>query len=140
MARVIFYLIILGGIIMDYKAESLKLKNWAVVGASDKKDKFGYKIVKTLSDNDYNVFPINPRLDEIDGIKCYSSLNDIDEQIEVVDMVVRPEIGKKIIAEIADNNIDYIWLQPGTRSDEIDELTEKFNLKVVKDCIYATLA
>jgi len=125
---------------MSYKAESLKLKNWAVIGASDKHDKFGYKIVKALNDNDYNVFPINPRLDEIDGIKCYNSLNDIDETIDVVDIVVRPEIGKKIIPEIVDNNIEYIWLQPGTRSDEIDDLTEKFNLKVVKDCIYSTLA
>lgn len=125
---------------MNFKEESLKLKNWAVVGASDKKDKFGYKIVKTLNDNDYNVFPINPRLDEIEGIKCYESINDIEEEIEVVDMVVKPEIGKKIIPEIADNNIKYIWLQPGTRSDEIDELTAKYNLKVVKDCIYATLS
>jgi len=125
---------------MGYKEESLKLKKWAVVGASDKKDKFGYKIVKTLNDNDYNVFPINPRLDEIDGLKCYKSINDIEEEIDVVDMVVRPEIGKKVIPEIADKNIEYIWLQPGTRSDEIDKLTEEYNLKVVKDCIYATLS
>ena len=125
---------------MNSKNESLKLKNWAVVGASDKKEKFGYKIVKALNDNDYNVFPINPRLEEIDGIKCYKSINDIDEKIDVVDIVVRPEIGQKIIPEIGDNNIEYIWLQPGTRSDKIDELTEKYDLKVVKDCIYSTLS
>ena len=124
---------------MSYKDESIKLKNWAVVGASDNKNKFGYKIVKVLNDNDYNVFPINPRLEEVDDIKCYNSINDIAEKIDVVDIVVRPEIGQKVIPEIADNNIEYIWLQPGTRSDEIDELTEKFNLKVIKDCIYATL-
>lgn len=125
---------------MSYKKESLKLKNWAVVGASDKKDKFGYKIVKALNDNNYNVFPVNPRLEEIDGIKSYKSINDIDEEIDVVNMVVKPEIGQKIIPEIADNNIEYIWFQPGTRSDENDELTEKYNLKVVKDCIYTTLS
>ncbi|MFW5873098.1 MAG: CoA-binding protein [Bacillota bacterium] len=125
---------------MGYKEESLKLKNWAVVGASDNKDKFGYKIVKVLNDSNYNVFPVNPRLEKIDGVKCYKSLNEINEEIDVVDMVVRPEIGQKVIPEIADNNIDYIWLQPGTRSDDIDELTKKYNLKVVKGCIYSTLS
>jgi len=69
---------------MSYKDESIKLKNWAVVGASDNKDKFGYKIVKVLNDNDYNVFPINPRLEEVDGIKCYNSINDIAEKIDVL--------------------------------------------------------
>ncbi|MGM0415235.1 MAG: CoA-binding protein [Bacillota bacterium] len=124
---------------MGYKEESLKLKNWAVIGASDKKEKYGYKIVKVLNDNDYNVFPVNPRLEEIDGLKCYESINDIDEKIDVVDMVVKPEIGQKVIPDIADKNIEYIWLQPGTRSEKIDELTNKFKLKVIKDCVYATL-
>ncbi|MGM0420411.1 MAG: CoA-binding protein [Bacillota bacterium] len=125
---------------MSAKAESLKLKKWAVIGATNKKHRYGYKIVKSLADNDYEVFPVNPRLEEIDGIKCYADIDEIEETIDVVDMVVRPEIGREIIPKIGARNIEYLWLQPGTRSKEIDELAEEHDIKVIKDCIYATLA
>jgi len=124
---------------MTIKNETLKMKNWAVVGATDKKDKYGYKIVKTLDENGYNVFPINPSLDEIDGIKTYDNLSSVEKEIDVVDMVVNPQIGKLIMKEITELNIKYVWLQPGTRSDEIREYAEENDIKLVESCIYATL-
>ncbi len=124
---------------MTIKNETLKMKNWAVVGATDKKDKYGYKIVKTLDENGYNVFPINPSLDEIDGIKTYDNLSSVEKEIDVVDMVVNPQIGKLIMKEITELNIKYVWLQPGTRSDEIRKYAEENDIKLVESCIYATL-
>jgi predicted CoA-binding protein len=128
------------GILMSVKNDTLKMKNWAVVGATDKKEKYGYKIVRTLADNDYNVFPINPSLDEIDGIKVYDKLSDIEEDIDVVDMVVNPQIGKLVMKEINKLGIKYVWLQPGTRSDEIKDYAEENDIKYVESCIYATLS
>lgn len=124
---------------MTVKKDTLKMKNWAVVGATDKKEKYGYKIVNTLNENDYNVFPINPSLDEIDGIKVYKNLSEIEEDIEVVDMVVNPQIGKLVIKEINKLGIKNVWLQPGTRSDEIREYARENNINIVESCIYATL-
>lgn len=125
---------------MSVKNETLKMKNWAVVGATDKKEKYGYKIVRTLADNDYNVYPINPSIDEIDGIKVYDKLADIEDKIDVVDMVVNPQIGKLVMKEINKLGIKYVWLQPGTRSDEIRDFAEENDIKVVESCIYATLS
>jgi len=124
---------------MTIKKETLKMKNWAVVGATDKKDKYGYKIVKALDENGYNVFPINPSLNKIEGIKTYDNLLSVEEKIDVVDMVVNPQIGKLIMKEINELKIKYVWLQPGTRSDEIREYAEDNDIKLVESCIYATL-
>ncbi|MGM0446549.1 MAG: CoA-binding protein [Bacillota bacterium] len=124
---------------MSVKEDTLGMKNWAVVGASNKKEKYGYKIVRALADNGYNVFPINPSLDEIDGIKVYEKLSDIEENIDVVDMVVNPQIGKLVMKEINKLGIKYVWLQPGTRSDEIKDYAEENDIKYVESCIYATL-
>ncbi|MBS3810229.1 MAG: CoA-binding protein [Halanaerobiales bacterium] len=124
---------------MTIKKETLKMKNWAVVGATDKKDKYGYKIVKALDENGYNVFPINPSLNKIEGIKTYDNLSSVEEKIDVVDMVVNPQIGKLIMKEINELKIKYVWLQPGTRSDEIREYAEDNDIKLVESCIYATL-
>ncbi|HMA58923.1 MAG TPA: CoA-binding protein [Halanaerobiales bacterium] len=124
---------------MSVKQDTLEMNNWAVVGATDKVEKYGYKIVKTLDEHGYKVFPINPSLDEIDGIKVYDKLADIEEPVDVVDMVVNPQIGKHVMKEIKKLGIKNVWLQPGTRSDEIREFAAENDINVVESCIYATL-
>ena len=125
---------------MSIIEKTMKMKNWAVVGATTKKNRFGYKIVKKLNDNDYNVFPVNPKLDEVDGLNCYPDLSSIEDQIDVVDMVVNPKHGIKVMKEINKLGIKYVWLQPGTRSDEIKDYAEENDIKYVESCIYATLS
>ncbi len=124
---------------MNLKKETMNLKNWAVVGATSKQNRFGYKIVKKLKENDYNVFPVNPKFEEVAGLKCYDDLSSIDEKIDVVDIVINPKYGIKIMEEINKLGIKYVWLQPGTRSDEIRDFAAENNIKLVEDCIYASL-
>ena len=124
---------------MSVKNDTLKMKNWAVVGATDKVEKYGYKIVKKLDEHNYNVYPINPSLDEIEGIKVYDNLSEIEDEIDVVDIVVNPQIGKHVMKEVNKLGIKYVWLQPGTRSDEIRDYAEENGIKTVESCIYATL-
>jgi hypothetical protein len=124
---------------IDLKNKTMKMKNWAVVGATDKKDKFGYKIYKRLKEYGYNVFAVNPNLKRIDGDKCYDGLSSIEEDIEVVDLVVNSSIGIKVMKEINENNIKYVWLQPGARSQEIREYAEKHNIYLIARSIYREL-
>lgn len=125
---------------MDIIKKTMDMKSWAVVGASNKQDKFGYKILKSLKNSGYKVYPINPRLEEIEGIKSYKSILDIKEEIDVVDMVINPRFGIKVMEEIKKKGIKYVWLQPGTRSDEIREFAKKNNIILIEDCIYARLS
>lgn len=121
------------------KSKAMDMKNWAVIGATTDKDRFGYKVVKILNENDYNVFPVTPKYEEIDGVKAYKSVNEIDENIDVVDFVVNPKLGLKLLDEVIENNIDYLWLQPGSRSEEIKKKAEKNDINVIEDCIYESL-
>jgi len=124
---------------MNLKEETIKMKNWAVVGATTKKNRFGYKIVKKLKENKYNVYPVNHKFEQVAGLKCYSDLSSIENQIDVVDLVVNPKIGIKIMEEITKLDIKYVWLQPGTRSKEITDFAAKNDIKIIEDCIYASL-
>jgi len=124
---------------MSLKNETMKLKNWAVVGATTKKNRFGYKIVEKLKQNDYNVFPVNPKFEEVAELKCYPDLSSIENDIDVVDMVVNPKSGIKVMEEISKLGIKYVWLQPGTRSQEIREFAAENNIELIEDCIYASL-
>lgn len=124
---------------MSLIEKTMKMKNWAVVGATTKKNRFGYKIVKKLNENDYNVFPVNPKIEECDGLKCYPDLSSIEAQIDVVDMVVNPKHGINVMEEINKLGIKYVWLQPGTRSQEIRDFAAENNIELVEGCIYANL-
>ena len=50
---------------MSLIEKTMKMKNWAVVGATTKKNRYGHKIVKKLNKNNYNVFPVNPKFEEV---------------------------------------------------------------------------
>jgi hypothetical protein len=124
---------------MDLKEKTMDLKNWAVVGATDKEDRMGYKIVERLKENGYNVFPVHPKLKEVAGLQCYADLSQIEAKIDVVDIVVNPQIGIKVMETIQKEGIKYAWLQPGTRSDEIRDYAAENDIELVENCIYASL-
>ncbi len=61
-------------------------KSLAVIGASANEGKSGYQILKNLLDEEYDgkVYPVNPKEDEILGVKCYPSLIDIDAPVDLI--------------------------------------------------------
>jgi len=122
------------------KKEMLEKKIWAVIGANNKKDKFGYKIYKKLKSKGYEVYPVNPGLDEIDGDKCYSSVLDLEIIPDCVDMVVRPEIAEAVLDDIVKKGIERVWFQPGTYTEKTIALAKEKGLKCVyDDCILVNL-
>ena len=67
----------------------LSLKKVAVIGMSKNSSKAANYVPKYLSDNGYDIIPINPTTDDILGKKCFDSVSEIDEEIEIVD-IFRP--------------------------------------------------
>ena len=67
----------------------LSFKKVAVIGMSKHSSKAAHYVPKYLSDNGFDVTPVNPTADEILGKKCYDSVSEIDEEIEIVD-IFRP--------------------------------------------------
>jgi len=112
-----------------------KYKTWAVVGATIDEEKFGNKIYKKLKEKGYKVYPISPKYEEIDGDKAYKSLHELPEKPDVVNFVVNPKIGLGIVEDCAKLDINKIWLQPGTVSDELLNLAKEKNIEAVQACV-----
>jgi acetyl coenzyme A synthetase (ADP forming)-like protein len=62
----------------------------AVIGASSDPSKLGYSTVKNIIDGGYkgNIYPINPKAEEILGRKCYKGIQDIPDQVDVAVVVI----------------------------------------------------
>jgi predicted CoA-binding protein len=114
----------------------LEQKVWAVVGATDNEDKFGYKIFKLLKKSGYKVFPVNPGLKKVLGETCYPSLSVLPEKPDAVNFVVPPKVGEAIVAECAALGIKNVWLQPGANEDNVVSAAHKAALNVIShSCI-----
>jgi len=122
------------------KKEMLGKKVWAVIGATPDSKKFGYKIYKKLKDNGYTVYGINPNYESLEGDKIYSSLKDLPEKPECVDMVVNPKVTKAVLMEVEELGIEYVWFQPGTFNKDVINTAEEKNLNIVyNDCVLVAL-
>lgn len=127
-------------IVEDIKEVMLQKKIWAVAGVTAKKDRFGYKIWKKLKEHGYETYGVNPNYDEIEGEKIYHSVRDLPKKVDVLDMVVRPNLALQTLEEAKEANIEYIWFQPGSYNDEVIEKAKELGFKILyNDCVYATL-
>jgi predicted CoA-binding protein len=115
----------------DLIQEFMAQKRFAVVGASNHHEKFGNRIFRNLKGRGYEVYPVNPGLDEVEGSKCYHTLGDIPVKVDVADFVVPPAVTEKILPQCKELGIDRIWLQPGAESDAAIEYCRQNDLKVV---------
>jgi len=109
----------------------LKQKRVAIIGSFRHKGKYAYQILMTLKNRGYEVYPVNPRLKEVEGLICYPSVKDIPIVCDVADIVTPPVVTVKVIGECKEKGITRIWLQPGAESESIIEFCKQNNIKVV---------
>jgi len=119
----------------DYSDEQifdiLSLKKVVVIGMSKHSSKAAHFVPKYLSDNGYDITPVNPTTDEILGKKCYNSISEIDEEIEIVDIFRPSDQILPFIQEAIKKKPKVIWLQEGIHNSEAEELARKEGIKVI---------
>ena len=112
-----------------------EVKTIALVGASSNPDRDSYKVMKFLQDSGFEVFPVNPKLvsTKILGKECYSSLDSIEQPIDMVDVFRAVENIPGILNEAIKIKAKILWTQEGLYSEEAESLGKNVGLKVVMD-------
>jgi len=108
----------------------------AILGASADRTKFGNKAVRAFVARGYDVYPVNPKGGDVEGLPVYQSLADIppDVKLDRISVYLPPAVGLKTLPEIANRGCDELWLNPGSESDELVEAAEKQGLNVIQAC------
>jgi acetate---CoA ligase (ADP-forming) len=91
-------------------------KSVAVIGASSKALSIGNRVIKNLIDFGFkgSIYPINPKADEIRGIKAYKSILDVPEdQIDVVHMVIPAKFVPQAVDDCGAKNVRHIIINSG---------------------------
>ena len=109
----------------------LSFKKVVVIGMSKHSSKAAHYVPKYLADNGFDVTPVNPTADEILGKKCFDSVSEINEDIEIVDIFRPSDQVLLVIQEAIKKKPKVIWLQEGIHNSEAEELARKAGIKVV---------
>jgi predicted CoA-binding protein len=112
----------------------VRLPTVAVLGASTNRAKFGNKAVRAYAQKGYEVYPVNPRAEFIEGYRCYPSIEAVPGLIDRVTVYLPPEIGLQVIESIAARQPKEIWLNPGAESEALIRKAESLGLVVRVGC------
>ncbi|MFO1512306.1 MAG: CoA-binding protein [Verrucomicrobiota bacterium] len=82
----------------------------------------------------YEVFPVNPKEETIEGLRVFKSIADVPVRPHKISVYLPPPVLLKVLPDIAAKGCDELWLNPGTESDAVLTQAEKLGLNVIQAC------
>ena len=110
--------------------EIMQEKVFAVVGDTLQEEKYAYKIKHGLMEHGYTTYSVGKEL---------ASLNDIEEEIDIIDLCTNAVRGLAVIKECK-KKFKCIVIQPGAESEELFAYLNKENLPYIEGCILVGLS
>lgn len=109
-------------------------KTVAVLGASADREKFSNKSVRAHRRQGWEVFPVNPKGGEIEGLQVYASLADLPKPVHRVSMYLPPAVGTQVLGDVAAARPAEFFVNPGAESDELVEKAKELGLDPILAC------
>lgn len=107
----------------------------AVIGASSDRNKYGNISVRAHLRQGYEVYPVNPKGGEVEGLTAYKSIADVPvSPLDRVSLYVPPRVGVGMLEQIAAKGCNELWLNPGTESPELIARAEELGLNAIRGC------
>jgi len=106
----------------------------AVIGASNDRQKFGNRALRAFRQQGYTVIPINTHEREVEGVQAYASVLDVPGSIDMATFYVPPDVGERIIDEVARKQIPEVWLNPGSESDRLIARARSLSIEPIVAC------
>ncbi|HUY88040.1 MAG TPA: CoA-binding protein [Pirellulales bacterium] len=112
----------------------------AILGASADRTKFGNKAVRAHLQQGYDVYPVNPKGGEIEGLPVYKTLADVPgRRLHRISVYLPPKVMLGMLDEIAARGCDEFWLNPGSESDEVLAKARSLGLEPIQACSIVSL-
>ncbi|HTW83569.1 MAG TPA: acetate--CoA ligase family protein [Candidatus Sulfotelmatobacter sp.] len=118
----------------------------AVIGASGEDGKIGNSVMKNLINGGYQgkIYPINPKADEILGLKAYKSVKDIPGEVDVAIFAIPAQFVAAALTEVGEKKIPGAVLIPSGFAEtgnvegqlEIQAIGRKYNVRLMGPNIY----
>jgi predicted CoA-binding protein len=106
----------------------------AILGASDKPERYSNMLIKRLRGKGHQVFPINPAFREIDGIPVYRSLAELPPGVDVLSVYMNASRTDAIADAILASGIPRVIFNPGAENPALAERLAAKGVQVEDAC------
>ena len=104
-----------------------------MVGVSASPTRASYRAMVHMLSKGYTVYPINPRYEEIQGVRCYDSLLELDQPVDIIDIFRRGDTVMPLVDEAKQIGAKVFWMQIGVINDEAAAAAAKAGMEVIMD-------
>jgi hypothetical protein len=116
--------------------EFLAPKKFAFIGLSSDPKKFSRAAFKELKTKGYQMFPVNPKLDDIDGVKCYKDVAELPPDVKHALFMTPKENTAGAVKDAINHGFSHLWIQQGAETKEALDFANGNAVKLVsKTCI-----
>jgi predicted CoA-binding protein len=109
-------------------------KTVAVVGASADRSKFSNKAVRAYQKQGWQVYPINPKGGDIEGLAAYRTLADVPVRIDRVTLYLPPALGMQVLPDVVKAKPEEFFVNPGADTQEVMAEAERLGLEPIAAC------
>lgn len=113
--------------------------NVALIGASDKPEKYAYLALKLLEEKGHHVFPVHPALKDIEGRQVYASILDVPEPVDTVSLYVSDAVSSKLKNELLKKAPRRIIFNPGAENPDLEKLAQTKGIEALEACTLVLL-
>ncbi|MDA0282055.1 MAG: CoA-binding protein [Planctomycetota bacterium] len=107
----------------------------AVVGASRDRSKYGNISVRAHLQQGYEVFPVNPNADEIEGLAAFPTLSDVPiDGLDRVTIYLPPNLTLELLDEILKISPTEVWLNPGSADEDVRHRAKELGIEIIEAC------
>ncbi len=115
----------------------LEPKKLAVAGASRDPKKFGGTIFKELKEKGFELYPVNPNADEIQGVKCFKTVAELPSDVIHLFIVTPKTESQEIVNAAVEKGIKMIWMQQKSETPEAVKTAEDAGIQLIYNkCIF----
>ena len=105
----------------------------AMVGVSANPTRASYRALVHMRSKGYTVYPVNPGTEEILGLRCYRSLAEVGQPVDIVDIFRRGDTVLPLVAEARAIGAKVFWMQIGVISEDAARAAAREGMEVVMD-------
>lgn len=114
--------------------------NVAIYGASKKPERYAFKAFSLLRENGHTVFPVHPRIKEIDGVTVYRSLKEIPEPLDTLSLYIGPAAQEgEVAGDILAADLRRVIFNPGTENPELEKSLLNKGVETLEACTLVML-
>jgi uncharacterized protein len=118
----------------DVRSLLTETRTWAVVGCSPDPARDSHRVAALLKREGFRVIPVNPNVEgELLGERCYPSLREIPDPVDVVDIFRRADQAGAHVDEAIAIGAKGVWMQLGVIDEAAAERARAAGLRVVMD-------